>query len=694
MAKYSKVLYDYIGRTYERKNLYLKEVSLLQDKIREGSPKEKESLKTQLKELISKKNDHPYLKELKEYQHKEKRFLEELKKKAVQHKASLEKGLSKDVVHLEHLLFESKAKMEFYKDYTGLTYDAEYFYKEASIHQKLIPNIIYNIKKLEEDLRKAENYHGEENKEAIGREIARFKSEQNAVYEKRLSELKEKRREGLISEKALKNGKKELKKNYQYAVRVKEYEDPDKMKRELIKSKKFELKDYTKVQKRVLNADVADARRNTPSETMKTAPVHTVAGALIPGLGQLLNKQPVKAALFFLGLIFVYVVAIPYALGYGNYQGEGIAGLISLAEGARRIDKSLIFMIEGIVAIVFLLFAAGIMVANFRDVRGVEKGVMKGIREKNWFETTQTIEEDGFPYLVSIPALIVISFIVLVPIFTAILLSFTGMDPKNQSKFPWVGIQNYKLIALGEGLAGSVFWQIFGWTIIWTLTSTTLAIFIGFGLALLANNPRIKGKGILRLIYLLPWAVPAFITIMFFSIMFSTQGALTEVVQNVFGVAIDFKNSTFWSRFILVMLQGWLGSSYVFLLSTGVLQAIPEDLYEAADIDGANTWQKIRRITLPMVLFQTAPLLVNQYTFNFNNFSIIYLFNGGGPFNPTKYGNLAGSSDILISYIYKLTMDNQYQAIGASISIAISLGLMVFAFIGFKNSKAFKEERL
>nr|WP_242693982.1 sugar ABC transporter permease [Proteiniclasticum aestuarii] len=268
------------------------------------------------------------------------------------------------------------------------------------------------------------------------------------------------------------------------------------------------------------------------------------------------------------------------------------------------------------------------------------------------------------------------------------------MDPKNQSKFPWVGFGNYKLIALGEGLAGSVFWQILAWTVIWTLLATTLAIFIGFGLALLANNPRIKGKGILRMIYLLPWAVPAFITIMFFSIMFSSTGALTEIIENVFGVLIDFKNDTFWSRFILIMLQGWLGSSYVFLLSTGVLQAIPEDLYEAADIDGANSWQKIRKITLPMVLFQTAPLLVNQYTFNFNNFSIIYLFNGGGPFNPSVYGNLAGSSDILISYIYKLTMDNQYQAIGAAISIVISLGLMIFAFIGYKNSKAFKEERL
>ncbi len=100
------------------------------------------------------------------------------------------------------------------------------------------------------------------------------------------------------------------------------------------------------------------------------------------------------------------------------------------------------------------------------------------------------------------------------------------------------------------------------------------------------------------------------------------------------------------------------------------------------------------RITLPIVLFQTAPLLVNQYTFNFNNFSIIYLFNGGGPFSPLEYGNLAGSSDILISYIYKLTINNQYQSIGAAVSIVISVGLMFIAFLGYKNTKAFKEERL
>jgi arabinogalactan oligomer/maltooligosaccharide transport system permease protein len=285
-------------------------------------------------------------------------------------------------------------------------------------------------------------------------------------------------------------------------------------------------------------------------------------------------------------------------------------------------------------------------------------------------------------------------FTVLVPIATKIMLSFTGMDPKHQSKFSWVGIQNYKLIALGQGLAGEIFWYILFWTVMWTLLSTTLAILIGFTLSLLANNERVIGKTFFRTVYILPWAVPAFITIMFFSIMFSPDGALTEILNNIMGRRIEVKSDPTLTRIVLILLQGWLGSAYVFLLSTGVLQGIPGDLYEAADIDGATAWQKVRHITLPIILFQTAPLLVGQYTFNFNNFSIIYLFNGGGPFNPSQYGNLAGSSDLLISYIFKLTMENQYQSIGAAITSLISIGLMFFAYLGFRNSKAFKEERL
>jgi len=695
LAKYNKVLYDYIGREYDRKNLYLKEVATLEEKIQNADQGEKEALKNQLKELISKKNMHPYILKLKDFENERKSFLEEQKLSGESYEKQLDASLSPEVAKLEKRLFRSKMAYDFYEDYVDFCYDAEFAFKEAQIDMKLLPDIIENTKRLEMELKTAKNMSAETADSAkIQQEIEQFKTEQKLKLDTRIEKLKDKKSEGLISEKALKYGIDEYKKDYKYAVNVKSFLDPVKNKKEYIKSKKYELKSYIKVNKRVVNADIADTRRNVPSEVMKTTPIVSYLTILFPGLGQLLNKQYIKAALFALSLLFIYVIAIPYALGYGNYQGKGIAGLVSLAAGEKRIDKSLIFMIEGIIAIFLLIFAVIAYILRYKDVSKVEKGIIKGIRPKNWFETMTSIEEDGFPYLVSFPALIVIVFIVLVPIATAILLSFTGMDPKNQSKFPWVGISNYKLIALGEGLAGSVFWQIFGWTVIWTLLSTSLAIFIGFGLALLANNPRIKGKGIFRMIFLLPWAVPGFISIMFFSIMFSKTGAITMIIQNLFGVFIDFKNDTTWTRAILIILQGWLGSSYIFLLSTGVLQAIPEDLYEAADIDGANTWQRIRRITLPMVLFQTAPLLVNQYTFNFNNFSIIYLFNSGGPFNPTKYGNLAGSSDILISYIYKLTMDNQYQSIGAAITIVISFGLMIFTFLGYRNSKAFKEERL
>ena len=442
---------------------------------------------------------------------------------------------------------------------------------------------------------------------------------------------------------------------------------------------------------KILEEDRSDIRRRTPVEVENQSAIKSILSAPIPGLGQLLNGQWKKAIMFFLGALFIYLIALPYALGFGNYQGQGIAGLVSLAQGGKRLDRSIIFMIEGVLAIVFVVLAMAIYVFSFKDAHKTEKDQLKGIRPNSFFETKKMLRTDGFPYLISTPALLVIIFIVMVPIITAILISFTNMDPQHQNKFEWIGLNNYLTIAKGQGIAGQAFWHIFAWTIIWTLGASTLAIVLGFVFALMVNNERIKAKKVFRTVYLLPWAIPAFITIMFFSIMTSRGGVITEAVNSVFNVSLDIKNNTVQTRTALILLQGWLGHSYIFLLTTGVLQAIPKDLYEAASIDGATGWQATAKITIPLVLFQIAPMLINQYTFNFNNFSIIYLFNGGGPFNPQVYGNLAGSSDILISYIYNLTMNSQYQAIGAAITVFISILLIVISFIGYMKSSAFKE---
>lgn len=610
------------------------------------------------------------------------------------HLSSAEGALLK---RLKIRLFEAEEKQRFYEPYVSLSYNAELRHAVSALECEQLPEIIEAYMSAERDIREAQaRLMGMDSKQEqrVTAELAQFKSIQKERYKQGVDALREKRRDHLISDKALRNGIAELKRDMRSQIEIKSYDLPTKAEKALISSKRHFLKKGIRRSLKVLESNISDLRRRIPVEVPGRFPLASFLSIPIPGLGQLFNRQYLKALLFGIGALFIYFVAIPYALGYGNYQGWGIPGLVSLAEGGRKIDKSLIYMIEGIVAIFLLIFALGIYILAFKDAHHTEKNKLRGIRPKNWFETRAAIEQEGFPYMVSLPALVVTVFIVLVPIATAILLSFTNMDPQHQSKFSWVGLENYKIIATGSGLAGSVFWKILLWSVIWTLAATTLAIVVGFFLAILANNARIRGKLFFRIVFLLPWAVPAFITIMFFSIMLSPDGALTTLLGSWFGIHYSIKTDPTLSRVALILLQTWLGSSYVFLLSTGVLQAIPGDLYEAAEIDGASAWQKLRRITLPLVLFQTAPLLVGQYTFNFNNFSIIYLFNSGGPFNPVEYGNLAGSTDLLISYIFKLTMENQYQSIGAAITIVISLGLMFFAFIGFKNSKAFKEERL
>lgn len=669
--KYQKDLVDDRGKTYPRKNEYIKDI------IDGKNPD---------------RNSHPYIIKLNEYQKKEKELLDKAKKEADSLESTSEN--SSEFKDLNKKLYISKAMVEFYEENSYLTYDASLKAKQAEIYLNQIPQIIEHDLDLKNKLNDKSNkisLLSEKELNDANEKIAKEKKILEEEYQKSLDNLKESFEKNLISAKAYKSEKEKYKKRFEDSNKAIEFLNPKNSLEEEIKSLKYKIKQDIKEQRKILASDLAEARRRNPIETEKTSPWRSIISLPLPGLGQLLNGQWQKALVFFLGSLFIYLIAIPYALGFGNYQGEGISGLISLAANGSRLDRSILFMIEGILAIVFLLIALFILIVSFLDVRKVEKAESLGVRPNNWFETVNILRTEGFPYLITTPALLVIIFIVLVPIFTAILISFTDMNPKNQNKFHWIGLENYITIAKGQGIAGKAFWKIFGWTLIWTIGASTLAIVLGFIFALLVNNERIKAKKFFRTVYLLPWAVPAFITIMFFSIMTSRGGIFSEALSGIFNTSLDIKNDTFQTRLALILIQGWLGHSYIFLLTTGVLQAIPKDLYEAASIDGANGLKQTFKITIPLVLFQIAPMLINQYTFNFNNFSVIYLYNQGGPFNPKVYGNLAGSSDILISYIYKLTMESQYQAIGAAITIFISIILIIISYLGYRKSSAFKE---
>ncbi|MEC1613645.1 sugar ABC transporter permease [Bacillus mojavensis] len=417
--------------------------------------------------------------------------------------------------------------------------------------------------------------------------------------------------------------------------------------------------------------------------------------SIIPGLGQIVNHQFSKGTLFLVitGL-FVFELCV--------FGIQALTGLITLGSVPGK-DHSLFMLIEGtlqlIVTLIFLMF----YIFNIYDSR--KTAAMKGAGLKVNTTARDMIchaGDKGFPYLFTLPAYIMMVFVIIFPVLVTLLVALTNYDfyhiPPN-SLIDWVGFKNFLNIFL-LGSYRETFMNVLGWTIIWTICATTLQIILGIVTALFVNQDFIKGKRIYRMIFLFPWAVPAFITIMSFSNMFNDSvGAMNAQVIPLLNYlpfvelpAIAWKTDPFWTKTALIMIQTWLGFPYIYVMVTGVLQAIPGELYEAAKIDGATFFQRFQLITFPMILFATAPVMITQYTFNFNNFSIIYLFNEGGP---GSAGAGAGSTDILISWIYKLTTGTSPQySVAAAVTLLISFIVIGISLIAFKKSNAFGNEEV
>ena len=416
--------------------------------------------------------------------------------------------------------------------------------------------------------------------------------------------------------------------------------------------------------------------------------------SLIPGLGQIYNKQKAK------GYIFLAVTALFLVYFIGIGAGE-LSKLVTLGT-VRGQDNSLFILIRGafhlIITVVYFLFYA----LHIKDAGTVAKRINNGITvPKTLKDMVHAIYENGFPYLLIIPSYIAMTFAIIFPVLVTLMIAFTNYDFKHTAPttlLDWIGFQNFTNMWTLSTFR-SAFTSVLGWTLIWALAASTLQIVLGILTAIVANQPFVKGKRIFGVIFLLPWAVPAFITILTFSNMFNDSvGAINAQVIPLFakifpfldGVLIPWKTDPTWTKIALIMMQGWLGFPYIYVLTLGILQSIPNDLYEAAYIDGANGWQKFRNITFPMILAVAAPTLISQYTFNFNNFSIIYLFNDGGP---GSVGGNAGSTDILISWIYKLTTNTSPQySMAAAVTLIISVIVISISMIAFKKLHAFDME--
>ncbi|WP_280769315.1 sugar ABC transporter permease [Salipaludibacillus daqingensis] len=425
------------------------------------------------------------------------------------------------------------------------------------------------------------------------------------------------------------------------------------------------------------------------SQEILVNPKHnpTVAALLsiIPGLGQVYNKRYIKGAALFI-LFAAFVIAMI------DFISTGLQGLVTLGEVPRE-DDSRVFLSNGILSLIFTVFFLAFYILNIQDALKDAKRIQLGWKVPNIREGFRNAWDTAFPYVLIGPGLFLLMFVVVFPLLFMVFLAFTNYNLYNAPPrhiLEWVGFENFtNLFTINEWR--NTFINVLSWTLIWTFVATTLQIALAMFLAILVNDPRVKFKRLIRTVFILPWAVPGFVTIIIFSAMFNDNfGAINlQLIEPLFNMRIPWLQDATWTRIALIMIQVWLGFPFVYALFTGVLQGISSDWYEAADIDGANRWQKFRNITFPHLMFATAPLLIMQYSFNFNNFNIIYLFNQGGP---AVRGQTAGGSDILISWIYGLTFENQQFNMAAAISIILGLLVATFAFFQFRRSRSFKEE--
>lgn len=430
---------------------------------------------------------------------------------------------------------------------------------------------------------------------------------------------------------------------------------------------------------------IEDKQGQTEQNQSKHNPTLAAILSIVPGMGQLYNKRYIKGA-----VIFVFFTA--FAIVMYDFITTGLQGLVTLGEVPRE-DDSRIFLSNGILALIFTTFFITFYVLNISDAYKNAKKIKAGWKVTGIIEGFRNAWDTSFPYLLVGPGLILLIFVVVYPLLFMGFLAFTNYNLYNappRHLLEWVGFDNFiRLFTIQEWR--TTFVSVLSWTLVWTFVATTLQIILAMFLAVLTNDNRLKFKRLIRTVFILPWAVPSFVTIIIFSALFNDNfGAINlEIVQPLFNTMIPWMTDPTWSRVALIMIQVWLGFPYVYALFTGVLTGISNDWYEAADIDGATRWQKFKNITFPHLMFATAPLLIMQYSFNFNNFNIIYLFNEGGP---AVRGQTAGGTDILISWIYGLTFDNQQFNMAAAISIILGLIVATFAFFQFRRSRSFKEE--
>ncbi len=434
----------------------------------------------------------------------------------------------------------------------------------------------------------------------------------------------------------------------------------------------------------------------------KNGDLLTKSSFFIMGLAHLLRGQIVKGIIFLSGQIvyFYYMFSMGFSqIASLRHLGKNQQGWVFDEEKGIDIlmpgDNSMLILLYGVFTIFITLAFLYLYKSSASDAYYLEKEIKRGKKPLSFYQEIREYTDSKLHRtLLFLPAMGVILLTVL-PLVFMILIAFTNFDRDHQppgNLFTWVGFDNFKSMLSSGSTLGKTFFPVLGWTLVWAVMATLLNYVLGMLLAMLINKKGIKMKGFYRTVFILSIAIPQFVSLLVMRNILDDDGPLNVLLQKS-GIISDYlpflTNATF-ARITVIIINLWIGIPYTMLITTGILMNIPDDLYESAKIDGAPPVTQYFRITLPYVFFVTAPYLITQFIGNINNFNIIYFLTRGGPATLDYYQ--AGKTDLLVTWLYKLTVNSKDYSYASTIGILVFVISAVFSLIAYRRTSSYKNE--
>ena len=428
----------------------------------------------------------------------------------------------------------------------------------------------------------------------------------------------------------------------------------------------------------------------------------TALSYIIMGSANIIGGQIIKG-LIFLAAQTAYIF---YMLRYGF---DALVGLVTLGTKQQtsvydealgfnvtaKGDNSMLFMIAGVTAMLVSVLFVLVYIINIKSAKKINSILKKGEKPPSFYEEMYSLLSSRFHItLMTLPIAGIVIFTVL-PLIFMILIAFTNYDRNHQppgNLFDWIGFENFSNMLYKSELLAGTFFPVLLWTLCWAVIATASCYILGIAVAVLINQKGIRFKPMWRTILVITIAIPQFISLLIMRNMLNELGPLNTLLLEwgVIDKAIPFLTDATYARISLFAVNLWVGIPYTMIMVSGILMNIPEDMYEAARIDGAGPIKMFTKITMPQIWFVTAPFLITQFIGNINNFNVIYLLTGGTPLSTDYY--VAGKTDLLVTWLYKLTADEKDYSLASTIGILVFIISIIISLTAYRRTASYKKE--